>query len=162
MNHEKGVSEIIGAVLLVGLVMAGMGLIGIMLITIPPPNSLVKVSLSASCCQCSNGNYTILIYHDSGDPLKAKDLKFNETLSTGEVIESKPVRIYDDEIETCSFDYDTVGHPYDNSSSEIFAGQYIRIRLKNVEPSAIQIKDSSTLNRILLDTSFSCDDKCRL
>jgi len=84
MRHEHAVSEVIGAVLLIGVVMISMVVIGVIMLSTPPPEKTPKSSLTSYCIQCDeSNNYEILIYHGGGESLDLKSVKFNLYLSDG-------------------------------------------------------------------------------
>ena len=67
---EEAVSEVIGTLILVGVVVTGIGLVGILLLSNPTPS---KVPVFDSII--SNRSKTIYIYHKGGDPLWAGQYK---------------------------------------------------------------------------------------
>ena len=68
--HTRAVSEVIGTLILVGVVVTGMGLVGILLLANPTPS---KVPVFDSII--SNRSRAIYIYHKGGDPLWAGQYK---------------------------------------------------------------------------------------
>lgn len=78
-RREGAVSEVVGALLLIAMVMTGLGLISVMLVSIPPPSSSMKAVLGVKCSYCPNLNpsqYDILIDHEGGETLTLSDLRF--------------------------------------------------------------------------------------
>ena len=61
---DTGVSEVVGTIILIGVVMLGMGLVAVILLSNPLPS---KVPAFDSII--SNISHTIYIYHKGGDPL---------------------------------------------------------------------------------------------
>lgn len=76
MKTEDGLSEIIGALILVALVITGIGIIGVVLLSTPPPESKEKVVLSSSCMQCSPDSFIIVTRHEGGDVIDPQKMKF--------------------------------------------------------------------------------------
>ncbi|MDI6898430.1 MAG: PKD domain-containing protein [Methanolinea sp.] len=62
---NAGISELIGAILLVGLVITAMAIVAVVLLSNPPPEEIPHLSALAS-----NTSNTILLYHNGGDALK--------------------------------------------------------------------------------------------
>ena len=64
MDHERGVSEIVGAILLVALVILAMMIVAVALLSQPPPQEIPQVNALAG-----NNSDTIFIKHNGGDSL---------------------------------------------------------------------------------------------
>jgi len=64
MLDEKGVSEIIGAILLVSLVILGVMIVAVLFLSQPPPQEIPQVNAIAG-----NNSSHIFLLHDGGDPL---------------------------------------------------------------------------------------------
>ena len=64
MVDEKGVSEIIGAILLVSLVILGAMIVAVLFLSQPPPQEIPQVNAIAG-----NNTTHIFLLHDGGDPL---------------------------------------------------------------------------------------------
>ena len=64
MEHERGVSEIVGAILLVALVILAMMIVAVALLSQPPPQEIPQVNALAG-----NNSDTIFIRHNGGDSL---------------------------------------------------------------------------------------------
>jgi hypothetical protein len=60
----RGVSEVVGTIILVGVVMVGVAFVGILLLSNPTPTAV-----PAFDCIISNNSRTVYIYHKGGDPL---------------------------------------------------------------------------------------------
>lgn len=69
-GSENGVSEVIGAVLLISLVILGVGMIAVFMFSQPPPQQIP--SLNAIIWNDTNNIY---LRHDGGDILYSKDVK---------------------------------------------------------------------------------------
>lgn len=79
MRHESAVSEVIGAVLLIGVVMTSMIIIGVIMLSSPPPEKIPKASITTYCVQCDLNDpptYDVMIYHGGGESLKQDMVKF--------------------------------------------------------------------------------------
>jgi len=77
MRHEVAVSEIIGAVILIGVVIGGMSILGVILLSTPPPEETPKASISSYCVQCDpTSSYEIIMYHGGGETLERQKLQF--------------------------------------------------------------------------------------
>lgn len=151
---ESGISEIIGAFLLVALVMAGMAMIGVLLLSIPPPQSNPQVQFGVSCCQCEDNNYIILVYHLGGDEIKKSDIKLNITFEDKTYIENPPLFNYTDVMDSCS----GVGSGEIINSNYLFkAGSYLKYASTYSSPPYILTIQNIHSNRILLNSSFSCN-----
>jgi hypothetical protein len=75
MKKERAVSEIIGALLLVILVIAGIAIVGVYLLS-APPQAKEKVVLSSSCVDCTGDSFVVIVRHDGGDQVDPHKLKF--------------------------------------------------------------------------------------
>ncbi|KQC07145.1 MAG: hypothetical protein APR55_01040 [Methanolinea sp. SDB] len=64
MLNEKGVSEVIGAILLVSLVILGAMIVAVLFLSQPPPQEIPQVNAIAG-----NNTTHIFLLHDGGDPL---------------------------------------------------------------------------------------------
>jgi hypothetical protein len=76
--REAAVSEIVGALLLVTMLMTGLTIITVMLLSIPPPSSSLKAVLGVKCSYCPNLNptqYDILIDHEGGQIVDLSGLR---------------------------------------------------------------------------------------
>ncbi|MBN1167626.1 MAG: type IV pilin N-terminal domain-containing protein [Methanospirillaceae archaeon] len=110
MKHESAVSELVGALILVALVLTGMGVIGVSLLSQPPPDTRPMVSLAMSCAYCDetedeDGRYVTLLYHDGGDPVIGSDLEIMAQMnSSGEqnLIPVEPTGVASRSIDWCS------------------------------------------------------------
>lgn len=76
MKSEKAISEIVGALILVALVITGLGIVGVIMFSVPPPIAKEKVVLSSSSLQCSNSTFVVVTRHEGGDTLDPKKLSF--------------------------------------------------------------------------------------
>mgnify|MGYP003769179761 CR=1 FL=1 len=76
MRKEKALSEIVGALILVAIVITGIGIIGVLLLSTPPPEAKEKVVLSSSCLQCNSSSFIIVTRHEGGDTIDPQKMKF--------------------------------------------------------------------------------------
>jgi flagellin-like protein len=162
-GEDSGVSEVIGAVVLIAVVMTGMSLISVILLSTPSPESQPQVSLSVSCCKCSVSNqYTLLLYHNGGDDLSARNLLFflNTDPPTSEWKSISGGHLFFDRMGSCN----PGGVPWNinpNSMDQLKSGQYLQIVYAD-KPKYLTVEDISTnTQRIILNSSFSCDDACQ-
>lgn len=82
---ESGMSEIVGAIVLVALVVAGLGMIGVFMTSNPPPEEISKAVLSGACTRCpstvgategESQYYAIMISHEGGESVDPATLRF--------------------------------------------------------------------------------------
>ncbi|MFH0756663.1 MAG: type IV pilin N-terminal domain-containing protein, partial [Bacteroidota bacterium] len=78
--QEPAVSEILGAVLLVSIVITGISIIGVFLMSGPTPEASPKISLYVSCCTNPDGNSHISVLHLGGSPIKWSDITFSSSI----------------------------------------------------------------------------------
>ncbi len=76
MKDEKAISEIIGAILLVAIVIAGIGIVAVFMTSTPPPKANQKAVLSSSCIDCSGDSFVIVVRHDGGETIDPRTLKY--------------------------------------------------------------------------------------
>lgn len=76
MRKEKAVSELIGAILLVALVLAGIGIVAVYMTSSPTPQSKTKTVLSSQCIDCSGDSFAIIVRNEGGDILDPRVMKF--------------------------------------------------------------------------------------
>lgn len=70
MNSSNGVSEIVGAILLISLVVIAISIVAVIIISQPPPEDIPKLNAIAE-----NRSNTIYIIHSGGEPLQQASLK---------------------------------------------------------------------------------------
>ncbi|PWR70565.1 type IV pilin N-terminal domain-containing protein [Methanospirillum lacunae] len=76
MKSERAISEVIGAILLVAIVIAGIGIVGVFMTSTPPPKANQKAILSSSCIDCTGDSFVIVVKHEGGDTIDPKTLKY--------------------------------------------------------------------------------------
>jgi len=67
---EEGVSELVGAMLLIGLTVIGVALVGIVFLSSPQPDAIPRVSIAAG-----NMSGKLILTHEGGDPLRAGEYR---------------------------------------------------------------------------------------
>lgn len=154
MRYENAVSEVIGAVLLIGIVMLSISVIGVLLLSTPPPEKTPKASLTSYCVQCdlpdinnNEVNYEIIIYHGGGESLIRNEIKFFLYFDDGSKKEIIPWWVYDEGTpEDCMFsdigDSSLSSREYWGTSSNWKSGQTLRFREKihsSLKPSGMDI-----------------------
>jgi PKD repeat protein len=70
MESNSGVSEIVGAILLVSLVILGVMIVSVAVLSQPPPEEIPQVTALAE-----NISKTVYLYHDGGDSLQPYEIK---------------------------------------------------------------------------------------
>lgn len=130
---NSGVSEILGGLLAVSIVFSGMGIIGVYLISTPPPEPLPQISFLVYCCSDDN---SIIISHQGGDSIYRSDIDFKTYQIDGNEATNDWVP---------------------SSQSGLFeTGDTIEFSSNN--PKRLLIIDISGTKKILLDTQFTCFD----
>jgi len=76
MKKESAISEIIGAILLVAIVIAGIGIVGVFMTSPPPPQTKEKAVLSSSCIDCTGDSFVVLIKHEGGETIDTRTMKY--------------------------------------------------------------------------------------
>jgi len=76
MKRERAVSEIIGAIILVAIVITGIGIVGVFMTSTPPPQAKEKSVLSSSCIDCDGDSFVIVVRHDGGEVIDPRVMKF--------------------------------------------------------------------------------------
>lgn len=70
-RSEEGVSELVGAMLLIGLTVIGVALVGIVFLSSPQSDAIPRVSIAAGV----NETGRLVLVHDGGDPLRAGEYR---------------------------------------------------------------------------------------
>ncbi|NLV26553.1 MAG: type IV pilin [Methanomicrobiales archaeon] len=76
MKREHAVSEIVGAILLVAIVITGIGIVTVFMTSTPPPQAKEKAVLSSSCIDCNGSYFAIVVRHEGGDTFDPKKLTY--------------------------------------------------------------------------------------
>jgi len=96
---NAGISELIGAILLVGLVITAIAIVAVVVLSNPPPEEIPHLSALAS-----NTSNSILLYHNGGDELK-EDLTIISVNNGPEIPHSKiTIRNEDGTSESATWD----------------------------------------------------------
>jgi len=132
MEQESGVSELIGAILLVSLVVMLMMVVTTVLISQPRPEKIPEISASISLSNQSGGNYFINITHMGGD-----DLKYGEYLV---VVDGK-------EVKTVIFDPST--NPWSEKNEWTFQSPYMVVNWPS-KPMTVEFYYTGPSNKVLL------------
>lgn len=161
---DEAVSEILGALLLVVLLITGLSIIGVILLSGPPPSTGMKAILGVKCSWCPDSSppqYDILIGHEGGENIQLNNLKLtvftsNETkkvIPEGNITIYSPGEVHSGSIQinpppdTC---FNSPGgeswSDYNVKSSNISTGQSLKINYKafnNSQPNAILLQEPS-------------------
>lgn len=78
-RSEEGVSELVGAMLLLGLTVIGVALVGIVFLSAPQPDAIPRAAIAAGV----NETGSLVLVHDGGDPLKAGDYRIYVDTGSG-------------------------------------------------------------------------------
>ena len=140
---NSAVSEILGAVLMVSIVITGMALIGVILFSSPPPDSIPKIAFSVYACGEEDWtDKTVMISHQGGDPIRWSDIEFIINPEEGVTPVSRDNLIYE------------------TDSTELFkTGDILKI-ITPKTPHHLIIYKTSGSNQTILDTTFTCF-KCK-
>jgi len=76
MKKESAISEIIGAILLVAIVIAGIGIVGVFMTSPPPPQTKEKAVLSSSCIDCNGSSFVVVVRHEGGESIDPRTMKY--------------------------------------------------------------------------------------
>ena len=136
---NSAVSEILGAVLMVSIVITGMALIGVILFSSPPPDSIPKIAFSVYACGEEDWtDKTVMISHQGGDPIRWSDIEFIINPEEGVTPVSREKLIYE------------------TDSTELFkTGDILKI-ITPKNPHHLIIYKTSGSNQTILDTTFTC------
>ena len=146
MRYEHAVSEIIGAVILIGVVMGGIAIIGVILLSTPPPEKTPKASISSYCVRCDrSGTYEIIMYHGGGESFERNNTQFYLQTENGKLEQIVPWWVYDGTPEDCMFsdigDSSLSGRETWASSDYWKSGETLRFRFTSAsEPSGMDVR----------------------
>ncbi|MDD1730159.1 MAG: type IV pilin N-terminal domain-containing protein [Methanospirillum sp.] len=148
---DCAVSEVIGGVLLISIVITGMAIIGVFLISSPPPEAQPHISfLVYSCCEDGRTYNSTLISHQGGSSIKWSDIKF---LLNNEVV--TPLCSYSDEVNTSISKGNGTSWNNDDTVSNFSTGDTLKIVSSGI-PHHLIIFESVGANQTILDTEFTC------
>ncbi|PWR70566.1 type IV pilin N-terminal domain-containing protein [Methanospirillum lacunae] len=146
MRKDYAVSEVIGAVILIGLVMGGIAIIGVILLSTPPPEKTPKASISSYCVRCDlQGTYEIIMYHGGGETLDRNITNFFLHTDDGKQEQITPWWVYDSTPEDCMFsdigDSSLSGRETWTTSDYWKSGQTLRFRfISDKQPAGIDVR----------------------
>ena len=156
---NSAVSEILGAVLMVSIVITGMALIGVILFSSPPPDSIPKIAFSVYACGEEDWtDKTVMISHQGGDPIRWSDIEFIVNPEEG-VTPVSPCCSYTKDVDRSntsptSFD-ETISFDETDSTKFFKTGDTLKI-ITPKNPHHLIIYKTSGSNQTILDTTFTC------
>lgn len=146
MRNENAVSDIIGAVILIGVVMGGIGIVGVMLLSTVSPEETPKASISSYCVRCDfAGTYEIIMYHGGGESLSRNGTRFYLYTTDGKMEEMVPWWVYDSTPEDCMYtdigDSSLSARETWYTSDSWKSGQSLRFRFSTDDvPSVMEVR----------------------
>ena len=146
MRYEHAVSEVIGAVILIGVVMGGIGIIGAILLSTAPPEETPKASISSYCVRCDmSGTYEIIMYHGGGESFERNNTRFYLQTEDGKQEQIVPWWVYDGTPEDCMYtdigDSSLSGRETWHTSDYWKSGQSLRFRFtSDSDPSVLDVR----------------------
>jgi len=138
---HSGVSELIGAILLVGLVITAMAIVAVVLLSNPPPEEIPHLSALAS-----NTSNSILLYHNGGDALK-EDLTIISVNNGPEIPHSK-ITIRNEDGTSESATWDITKTPWTVGKALVID------TTPDLPQSVIVVYKGTTSQQLILTTSF--------
>jgi len=151
---NSAVSEILGAVLMVSIVITGMALIGVILFSSPPPDSIPKIAFSVYACGEEDWtDKTVMISHQGGDPIRWSDIEFIVNPEEG-VTPVSPCCSYTKDVDIRNI---SSGNEFKKENpTELFkTGDTLKI-ITPKNPHHLIIYKTSGSNQTILDTTFTC------
>lgn len=140
-GNVRAVSELIGAILLVGLVITAMAIVAVLVLSNPPPEEVPHLNALAG-----NTSNTILLYHTGGDELKEE-----QTLIR---INNNPDPVPHSEIYLKSEDGTVESSPWATTKTQWGLGKTLVIP-SIVPPQSITVTfHGKTSQHLILSTSF--------
>ncbi len=141
-KESHAVSELIGAILLVGLVITAMAIVAVLVLSNPPPEEVPHLNALAG-----NTSDSILLYHTGGDELKEE-----QTLIR---INNNPDPIPHSEIYLKSDDGTVESSPWATTKTQWGVGKTLVIQ-SNITPQSVTvIYQGPTSQHLILSTSFA-------
>jgi len=138
---NAGISELIGAILLVGLVITAMAIVAVVLLSNPPPEEIPHISALAS-----NTSNSILLYHNGGDALK-EDLTIISVNNGPEIPHSK-ITIRNEDGTSESATWDITKTPWTVGKALVID------TTPDLPQSVIVVYKGTTSQQLILTTSF--------
>jgi FlaG/FlaF family flagellin (archaellin) len=104
MRYDNAVSEVLGAVFLIGIVITAFAVIGVYLFSEQPNQSgrFPAATTGSYCVECE-GNYEIILKHDGGEAFQTKETTFKVSYEDRtEEVDPKNIEVYTKEPPECS------------------------------------------------------------
>lgn len=120
MRQESAVSEILGAVFLIGIVIVSIAIIGTSLLSQSPAqgSNFPKATTGMYCVECE-GTYEIVIKHDGGEAFPTDETDLKVLTKKGQV-EPDSIEVFSEEAPECSAKVSRGGTKYSWESIENF------------------------------------------
>ncbi len=120
MRYDSAVSEIMGAVFLIGIVIVAIAIIGTSLISQQPVqgSKFPKATTGTYCVECE-GTYEVIVKHDGGEAFPTSNTKFKVLTKSGPV-EPDSIEIFTQEPPECSVKTSRGGTKYDWRTLDLF------------------------------------------
>ena len=120
MRSDKAISEVLGAIFLIGIVIVAIAVIGVSLISQTPSESskYPKATTGTYCVNCE-GNYEIVLKHEGGEAFPTKDTKLKVITNEG-MEDPDEIFVYDAEPVECSLKTSQGGSIYSWDSLDSF------------------------------------------
>jgi len=84
--------------------MGGIGILGVILLSTPPPEETPKASISSYCVKCDlEGTYEIIMYHGGGEAIERDLIRFHLKTSDGGNQPITPWWVYEGTPEDCMY-----------------------------------------------------------
>jgi FlaG/FlaF family flagellin (archaellin) len=145
MRHDTAVSEVLGAVFLIGIVIIAIAIIGTSLLSQPPAqgSNYPKATIGTYCVECA-GTYEIIVKHDGGEafPTKVTDFSVNNKL-----VSADDIKVYTQEPPECSVKTSRGGTEYSWNTLDLFGpGMIAKIVVnKGLDDTVDDIPSSITI-----------------
>ncbi|MCQ8893230.1 MAG: PKD domain-containing protein [Methanolinea sp.] len=140
-NPTQAVSELIGAILLVGLVITAMAIVAVLVLSNPPPEEVPHLSSLAS-----NTTNSIRLYHTGGDELKEELTTI--TLNNGPEVPHSKIRLIKE-------DGTTESAPWDITKTPWTVGTVLVLDTSPDVPQSVTVMyRGPTSQHLILTTSF--------
>lgn len=141
-GNDHAVSELIGAILLVALVITAMAIVAVLILSNPPPEEVPQLNVLASRNEAS---MQFFIYHNGGDELRAEQTIIH--------VNNNPIQVSNDSI-TLQFENGTRIN-WAGSNIPLSVGKTLIINSSPTAPKSITVTfKGSTSHYLLLSTTF--------
>jgi len=138
---ERGVSELIGTVLLVGLVITAMAIVTVIVLSSPPPEQVPHVNALAG-----NTTGSVLVYHNGGDELKEE--------MTSILLNDNPAPVDHSKIFLKQEDGSIESRPWSETKTPWSVGKTLVIETPTTPEDITVIYRGPSSQNIILRTSF--------